>query len=71
MATGRVRWFNQAKGYGFIEPDTGGPDVFLHITALEKSGIKSLNENDEVQFEVASNRGRVSAVNLEKLDRKK
>jgi CspA family cold shock protein len=67
MATGKVKWFNQAKGYGFIQPDAGGPDVFLHITALEDAGIRSLNENEKVEFETASSKGRVSAVNLKKI----
>jgi CspA family cold shock protein len=67
MTTGKVKWFNQTKGYGFIQPDTGGPDVFLHVTALEDAGIKSLSENEKVEFETASSKGRVSAVNLKKI----
>ncbi|MDR1494791.1 MAG: cold-shock protein [Rickettsiales bacterium] len=67
MATGKVKWFNQAKGYGFIQPDAGGPDVFLHITALEDAGIRSLNENEKVEYETANSKGRVSAVNLKKI----
>jgi CspA family cold shock protein len=67
MATGKVKWFNQTKGFGFIQPDDGGPDVFLHITALEEAGIRSLNENDRVEYETASSKGRISAVNIKKI----
>jgi CspA family cold shock protein len=64
---GTIKWFNQTKGYGFIQPDVKGPDVFLHITALEEAGIRSLNENDRVEFDTANNKGKVSAVNLKKI----
>jgi CspA family cold shock protein len=68
MATkGTIKWFNQTKGYGFIQPDVKGPDVFLHITALEEAGIRSLNENDRVEFDTANNKGKISAVNLKKI----
>lgn len=64
MATGIVKWFNSAKGYGFIKPDNGGSDVFVHISALQKAGIAVLNEGQKVEFELATNKGRTSAVNL-------
>jgi CspA family cold shock protein len=64
---GTIKWFNQTKGYGFIQPDAKGPDVFLHITALEEAGIRSLNENDRVEFDTVNNKGKISAVNLKKI----
>lgn len=64
MAIGKVKWFNPTKGYGFIAPDTGGKDVFVHITAVEKAGLKSLAENQTISYEVVQNRGRESAENL-------
>ena len=56
MATGKVKWFNETKGYGFIAPDDGGKDVFVHISAVERAGLRSLNENQAVSFEVTSDR---------------
>ena len=64
MATGTVKWFNAQKGYGFIQPENGGADVFVHISAVERAGLNSLNEGQSVQYEVESNRGKESAVNL-------
>ena len=58
MASGTVKWFNPTKGYGFIAPDGGGGDVFVHISAVEKAGLSSLNENQKVDFEIVSNRGK-------------
>jgi CspA family cold shock protein len=56
MSTGTVKWFNPTKGYGFIEPQGGGQDVFVHISAVEKAGLSTLNEGQKVEFEVVSNR---------------
>ena len=65
MATGSVKWFNSQKGYGFIQPDGGGgKDVFVHISAVEKSGLSSLNEGAKVSYEETENRGKTSAENL-------
>jgi cold shock protein len=64
VATGKVKWFNPTKGYGFIAPAGGGPDVFVHISAVERAGLSTLNENQNVEFEVVNNRGKNSAENL-------
>ena len=61
---GTVKWFNATKGYGFIQPDTGGKDVFVHISAVERAGLSSLNEGAKVSYEVMANRGKESAENL-------
>jgi CspA family cold shock protein len=64
MATGIVKWFNATKGFGFIQPDTGGKDVFVHISAVERAGLSTLNEGAKVSYEEQENRGKVSAENL-------
>ena len=64
MASGTVKWFNGQKGYGFIAPDGGGKDVFVHISAVEKAGFSSLAEGAKVTFDVVANRGKESAENL-------
>ncbi|WP_317057200.1 MULTISPECIES: cold-shock protein [Roseovarius] len=65
MANGTVKWFNATKGFGFIAPDTGGKDVFLHISALEKSGMTTLKDDQKVTFDVEAGRdGRESATNI-------
>ncbi|MDE1153324.1 MAG: cold-shock protein [Micavibrio sp.] len=65
MATGTVKWFNAAKGYGFIQPDQGGADVFVHISALEALGINTLNEGQRVSYELATQRGKTTAANIQ------
>jgi CspA family cold shock protein len=64
VASGVVKWFNPTKGYGFIQPAGGGKDVFVHISAVERAGLSTLNEGQQVTFEVVSNRGKESAENL-------
>ena len=68
MPTGIVKWFNGRKGFGFIEPEDGGNDVFVHVTALKDSGIKFLNEGDKVTYELVENRGRMAAGSLSLAD---
>ncbi len=66
MATGTVKWFNAQKGYGFIQPTSGGADVFVHISAVERAGMDGLNEGQKLSYELEQGqRGRVSAVNLQ------
>lgn len=64
MATGTVKWFNAQKGYGFITPDDGGKDVFVHISAVEQAGLKGLRENERVSFDVSEQRGKPAASNI-------
>ena len=64
MATGTVKWFNAQKGFGFIQPEDGGKDVFVHITAVQAAGLQSLNENQRVTYEVVTERGKQAAANL-------
>lgn len=64
MATGIVKWFNPTKGFGFIQPDQGGGDVFVHITALESAGLRTLNEGQRVSYELTSQKGRTAAADL-------
>jgi cold shock protein len=64
VATGTVKWFNGQKGFGFIQPDGGGKDVFVHISAVEKAGLSSLNEGAKVSYDIVSDRGKESAGNL-------
>ncbi len=68
MATGTVKWFNATKGFGFIAPDDGGKDVFVHISAVERAGLRGLEENQKIQYEMISGRdGRESAGDLKAL----
>lgn len=68
MATGTVKWFNAQKGYGFIQPDSGGKDVFVHISAVERAGLNSLAEGQKIKYEIAQDRGKESAANLSLAD---
>lgn len=64
MAAGTVKWFNATKGFGFIQPDDGGKDVFVHITAVQAAGLNGLDDGQKVTFEVVRERGKESASNL-------
>ncbi len=64
MPNGTVKWFNPTKGYGFIQPSNGDKDVFVHISAVERAGLSTLNEGQTVEFELVTNRGKASAENL-------
>ena len=68
MATGTVKWFNGQKGFGFIQPDQGGADVFVHISAVERAGLNGLNEGDKISYDLVADkrRGKSSADNLKK-----
>ena len=70
MATGTVKWFNATKGFGFIQPDEGDKDVFVHVSAVERSGLNSLNEGQKVSFDLVSDKrsGKMSADNLKAAD---
>ena len=65
MTIGKIKWFNPAKGYGFIEQE--GKDVFLHVSALEKAGISTLQEGEEIEFEIGENKGKEHAINIRKI----
>jgi cold shock protein len=64
MANGTVKWFNATKGFGFIQPSDGGKDVFVHISAVEKAGLRSLKEGQPIEYEVLTERGKQAAGNL-------
>lgn len=68
MSTGTVKWFNPNKGYGFIEPDDGGKDIFVHISAVEAAGIDRLNDGQKVSFEIVESRGKEAAGDLKLAD---
>lgn len=65
MAQGTVKWFNSQKGFGFIQPDNGGADVFVHISAVERAGMRGLNEGQKISYDIVSEKGRNSAANLQ------
>ena len=65
MATGTVKWFNPTKGYGFIQPEAGAADVFVHISAVEQAGLTTLAEGQRVRYELATQKGKTSALKLE------
>ncbi len=67
MSNGTVKWFNSTKGFGFIQPEDGGKDVFVHISAVERAGLRGLNEGQQVSYELQNERGRTAAVNLKAL----
>ena len=67
MSNGKIKWFNPTKGYGFIENDAGGKDVFLHVSALEQAGIDTLEEGEAVSFEIGENNGKKNAINVTKI----
>ena len=64
VATGTVKWFNPTKGYGFVQPQAGGKDVFVHISAVERAGLSTLNEGAVIEYEVVANKGKESAENI-------
>ncbi|MBX9696800.1 MAG: cold-shock protein [Alphaproteobacteria bacterium] len=68
MATGTVKWFNSTKGYGFIQPENGGSDVFVHISAVEKAGLRDLKEGQRLNYELSTEKGKTSAANLVLVD---
>lgn len=68
MANGTVKWFNPTKGFGFIQPDQGGADAFVHISALERAGLSTLNEGARISYELVTEKGKTSAANLKLID---
>jgi len=67
MSNGKIKWFNPTKGYGFIENNAGGKDIFLHVSALEQAGIDTLTEGEAVSFDIGENRGKENAINITKI----
>ena len=64
VASGTVKWFNPTKGYGFVQPTSGGKDVFVHISAVERAGLSTLNEGQNIEYELVTNKGKESAENI-------
>ena len=67
MINGKIKWFNQRKGYGFIQNEKEGKDIFLHVSALEEAGINTLQEGEAVSYEIGENRGKDTAINIKKI----
>lgn len=67
MSNGTVKWFNTTKGYGFIQPEDGGADVFVHVSAVERAGLRTLSDGQRLSYELQAERGKVAAVNLKPL----
>jgi len=67
MINGKIKWFNPRKGYGFIQNEKEGKDIFLHVSALEQAGIDTLEEGEAISFEIGDNRGRENAINITKI----
>jgi len=67
MANGTVKWFNSTKGFGFIQPEDGGKDVFVHVSAVERAGLRGLNEGQRVSYQLQEERGKIAAVDLKAL----
>ncbi len=67
MASGKVKWFNSQKGFGFIQPDDGGKDVFVHISAVERAGLSGLKDGQAVSYDIQEERGKAAAANLKLL----
>ena len=67
MPTGTIKWYNSDKGYGFIAPETGGGDVFVHITAVERAGLRGLKDNQKVSYELENRNGKTSAIDLREI----
>jgi CspA family cold shock protein len=65
MAQGTVKWFNSQKGFGFIQPDNGNSDVFVHMSAVERAGMRNLNEGQKLSFDIENERGKAAATNLQ------
>lgn len=68
MANGTVKWFNETKGYGFIQPEDGGKDVFVHISSLQKSGLRTLDDGQKVTYELVEERGKTAAGDIQLAD---
>lgn len=68
MATGTVKWFNPTKGYGFLTPDDGSSDVFIHVTAVEKAGLNGLREGQKLSYDLATQKGKTAAANIKVIE---
>jgi len=68
MATGKLKWYDNGKGYGFIKPDDGGKDVFLHVSALEEANLRELVVDGELEYDIAEHKGKKTAINVKRID---